>query len=79
MLVVGVQVQPIISILGFVIMLAGAIVGVNSWRRVAGDDNRDGGEDPARPQKPAGPSPAAQDFMAKLEERWRRSQGNDDL
>lgn len=74
-LVAGVQVHPAVSIAGFVLMLAAAIVGISSWQRVAGDGR---GEDPARPPGPAHPKAPAQDFMERLEERWRHRQDGDD-
>ena len=76
-LLVGVQIHPAVSILGFLFMLGGALVGISSWQRVA-DDN----PQPSRPG-PGGPrvSPTAassnQEFMDKLEERWRRRQQGD--
>lgn len=73
-LLVGVQVHPAVSIAGFLLMLGGALVGVSSWQRVAGD-----GAPPSRPG-PGGPrvSPSSnQEFMDKLEERWRRRQQGD--
>ncbi|AQP44074.1 DUF3040 domain-containing protein [Tessaracoccus flavus] len=74
-LLVGVQIHPAISIAGFVLMLVGALVGINSWQRV-GDDS----DQPARPRFTApsgGPAQTSQDFMDKLEERWRRRQQGD--
>ncbi len=73
-LVAGVQIHPAVSIAGFVLMLASAIVGISSWQRVAGDGNGD----PARPHGPAKPKAPAQDFMERLEERWRHRQDGDD-
>lgn len=75
-LLVGVQVHTAVSVLGFLLMLGAALVGINSWRRV-GDD---GGQQPSRrsPQgAPRQPSTSSQDFMDKLEERWRRRQQGD--
>ncbi|GAA4903706.1 spore wall synthesis complex protein [Tessaracoccus lubricantis] len=74
-LIVGVQVHPAVSIAGFLLMLGGALVGISSWRRVA-DDNAQ----PSRPGSGPRTSPGAgssQDFMDKLEERWRRRQNGD--
>ncbi|AQX16705.1 hypothetical protein BCR15_08625 [Tessaracoccus lapidicaptus] len=75
-LLVGVQVHPAVSVLGFLVMLAAALVGINSWRRV-GDDG--GGQPSRRPTQgaPRQPTASSQDFMDKLEERWRRRQQGD--
>lgn len=73
-LIAGVQIHPAVSILGFVLMLVAAIIGVNSWQRVAGDDK---GEAQPAPTDGTGPKPSNQDFMEKLEERWRRRQDGD--
>ena len=75
LLVVGVQIHPAVSIAGFVVMLAATIVGVNSWQRVTGE-----GQPAGRPaDPPPSPKPASQDFMEKLEERWRKRQEGGDL
>lgn len=72
----GVQLHPLVSIAGFAIMLIATVVGIGSWQRVQGDDN------PARPRqaspsggdaKAAGSS-SSQEFMDRLEERWKKRQ-----
>ena len=70
-LLAGVQVHPAISIVGFLIMLGAALLGINSRQRV--------GDDGAQPAKPASPknTPPTSDFMDKLEERWRRREQGD--
>lgn len=75
LLVIGVQIHPAVSIVGFVVMLASAIIGVSSWQRVTGE---------GQPRVPTpGPSdfpkPSSQDFMEKLEERFRKRQDGGDL
>ena len=78
MLVAGVQIHPAVSIVGFVVMLAAAIIGVNSWQRVTGE-----GQPRNQAPRPQGPQDAPkqpnQDFMEKLEERWRKRQEGGDL
>lgn len=71
-LIAGVQIHPVVSIVGFVLMLASAIIGMSSWQVVTGDAQR-------APRPGDGPpKPSSQDFMEKLEERWRRNHdGND--
>lgn len=68
----GVQVHPAMSIAGFLVMLAAALLGINSWQRV-GDD----GGQPANPATPPKSNPPTSDFMNKLEERWRRREQGD--
>ncbi len=72
-LIAGVQVHPAVSVVGFLIMLAAALLGINSWQRV-GDDGQ-----PSKPkQGPPKNDPPTSDFMDRLEERWRkRQQGGD--
>ncbi|MEO7587274.1 MAG: DUF3040 domain-containing protein [Arachnia sp.] len=75
LLIGGVQINPAVSIAGFVVMLAAAIIGVNSWQRVSGE-----GQPAGRPSdQPPSPKPTSQDFMEKLEERWRKRQEGGDL
>lgn len=75
-LVVGIQIHPAVSILGFLLMLGGALVGINSWRRVGHDGDGRTGQGPQQ-GKPRQPTTSSQDFMDKLEERWRRRQEGD--
>ncbi|AQP47429.1 hypothetical protein BW730_07880 [Tessaracoccus aquimaris] len=72
-LIAGVQVHPAVSVVGFLIMLGAALLGINSWQRV-GDDGQ-----PSKPQQgPPKSDPPTSDFMDRLEERWRkRQQGGD--
>ncbi len=79
LLVVGVQIHPAVSIVGFVIMLAATIIGVSSWQRVTGE-SQPRVPTPGPGPGPQGPSkPSNQDFMEKLEERWRKRQDGGDL
>lgn len=75
-LLVGVQVHPAVSIVGFLFMLGGALVGVSSWQRVA-DDNPQPSKPGSRGPRPAPSAASSQEFMDKLEERWRRRQQGD--
>ncbi len=73
-LVLGVQFQPMISIIGFVMMLVSAITGISAWSRV------EGREDSTRASSRSNhPSSSGTDFMNKLEERWRKRQQGGDL
>ncbi len=62
-LVVGMETHPIVSIVGFVVMLAATVVAITSWRKVGG-----GGALTNQPR--TAHSDTA--FIDKLEERWRR-------
>ena len=73
-LILGVQFQPLTSVLGFVMMLIAAITGISAWSRV---ENQ---AEAARPStRSAHPSTSGADFMNKLEERWRKRQQGGDL
>ncbi len=71
-LIVGVRIHPLISIAGFVVMLVAAIIGVSSWSRVEGQSPTTASAKKPTPDK-------GEDFMAKLEERWRKRQQGGDL
>ncbi len=75
LLVVGVSIHPAVSILGFVLMLASAIIGVSSWQRVTGE----GQPRVPTPGPQSPPKPSSQDFMERLEEQWRKRQDGKDL
>lgn len=72
-LVLGVQFQPLISIIGFVMMLVAAITGISAWSRVEGQ------EEPTRSSSKSNHPSSRTDFMNKLEERWRKRQQGGDL
>jgi hypothetical protein len=69
-LVAGMEVHPLVSVLGFLIMLAATVVGVTAWRQPGGvadphqSDRRHGGR-------------SESDILGRLDERWRR--GDDDV
>ncbi len=71
LLLAGIQTYWLVSVLGFVIMVVAAVVGLNAWQRrgrgSAGRKNRPG----------ARVSAADRRIMDRFEERWnRRQQGN---
>ena len=78
--VAGVAVsQPIVGIVGFVIMIAGAFWAWLGSRGTAGTGAEKEGETPSAPPPSAAPKAARgqTDFMSKMEERWRkRREGN---
>ncbi len=75
LLIVGVSIHPVVSVLGFILMLASAIIGVSSWQRVAGE----GQPRVPTPGPQDSPKPSSQDFMERLEEQWRKRQEGKDL
>lgn len=69
-LIIGMTVHWVISVVGFVVMLAATVIAISAWERVSPDE---GGSPAARPPKPA----SGPDVMNKLEDRWRRRQEGD--
>ncbi len=65
-LIAGMQVHPAVSVVGFVIMLAAAVVGVSAWQQhgLSADGQSAGGRS----------GNAERDFMGRMEDRWRRRQ-----
>ncbi|NLT30520.1 MAG: DUF3040 domain-containing protein [Propionibacterium sp.] len=74
-LVGGLQLHPAISIVGFLLMLAGAVVAVSAWRNV--DPSAPAAPDEPRPARSPGGAGADETFMNRMEERWRRRQDPD--
>lgn len=66
-LVGGMEVHPAVSVVGFLIMLAAAVVGVGAWQQSGMS-----GEGAAAGGKAGGNS--ERDFMGRMEDRWRRRQ-----
>lgn len=63
-LIGGMQVHPAISVVGFILMLASAVLGVSAWQQSGGAG------DPGSGGRTGGPS----EFMGRMEERWRHGQ-----
>lgn len=66
--------MTVVTVVGFVLMLAGAYVFVTAWRRggeVASDESAEAEGDQPRPVAPS-QSPGRSSFMDRMEERWRR-------
>lgn len=68
LLITGMQVTPLMSIAGFLLMLVSTVVAVSSWRHLppSGPPKRTGSTQAG----PRGDTP----FMDRMEERWRRRQ-----
>ncbi|HIT75660.1 MAG TPA: DUF3040 domain-containing protein [Candidatus Avipropionibacterium avicola] len=88
LLIGGMMTWPGLSVLGFVVMVACAVIALQSWRPATPDD-QDGSEKPrpGRPETPRNtsrttPSPERESdlgngFMDRMEERWRRRRDED--
>lgn len=71
LLVAGISTYLILSVLGFVVMVAAAVVAIYSWQHVGG--SADSGRGRARAASAQGSRATdSQGFMDKMEERWRR-------
>ena len=71
LLVAGMSTYLILSVIGFVLMVASAVTAIYSWQHVGtgNDPGRTAGR--AKAPSPSGPD-AGLGFMDKMEERWRR-------
>lgn len=69
MLIVGMRVHWLVSVLGFVIMLAATVIAVTAYRRV---EPAKSGPSKVRTGQHTGSGDSS--FMDKMEERWRRRQ-----
>ena len=76
-----VQQTPLVSVIGFVVMLGSAFYALTSYRRVAGGaqlgvvDSAGAPRAPqksAKPGKPGKPAKDGRKLMERLEERWNR-------
>lgn len=74
-LVGGIRINEFISVGGFILMVAAAIVATTSWQHVNDLDPTDRSE--KKPRSPHGGSSEddqVKHFMSKMEERWRKRQ-----
>lgn len=67
MLVAGMRLHWLVSVLGFVVMLAATIIAISAYRRQEQGAAKRGGS-PSKTQS------VDASFMDKMEERWRRRQ-----
>ncbi|MFZ0528952.1 MAG: DUF3040 domain-containing protein [Propionicimonas sp.] len=63
-LIGGMEIHPVVSVIGFVVMLGSAAVAVTAWQQSSVAADGSGG----------GKTHSEKDFMGKMEERWRRHQ-----
>ena len=71
LLIAGISVNPFLSVLGFVIMVAAAVTAIYSWQHVGGSADAGHGQDRAKTSQ-GSRAHDGQGFMDKMEERWRR-------
>ena len=71
LLIAGISVTWMLSVLGFIVMVAAAVTAIYSWQHVgSGPDPRKSTQRPRAPQSSG--SADGQGFMDKMEERWKR-------
>ncbi len=74
LLIVGMQIHPLISVLGFLVMLAALMVALGAGGRRREPSGSSSSAASSRPKAPKvkGPKPTKGDFMQRMEDRWRR-------
>ena len=86
LLIGGMMTWPGLSVLGFVVMVACAVIALQSWRPVSSDDEQPPVRPrPGEPDTPRNTSRTPHDrdsdlgsgFMDRMEERWRRRRDED--
>lgn len=70
LLIIGMSVNPVLSVLGFVVMLAAAVTAIYSWQHV-NDAPSEGGHERSKSHQPM-PGSGSHGFMDRIEERWRK-------
>jgi hypothetical protein len=71
LLITGMSTQLFLSVIGFVVMVAAAVIAIYSWQHVGTNADPGRSADRAKTTQPSGPDDS-QGFMDKMEERWRR-------
>ena len=71
LLVAGISINFLLSVLGFVVMVAAAVTAIYSWQHVGTSADPDLSGDRAKTAQ-GSRSGDSQGFMDKMEERWRR-------
>jgi hypothetical protein len=69
LLIAGISITWVLSVLGFIVMVAAAVTAIYSWQHVG--NSADAGRDRAKTAQ-GSRSVDGQNFMDKMEERWRR-------
>ncbi|MGI8458680.1 MAG: DUF3040 domain-containing protein [Propionibacteriaceae bacterium] len=72
LLIIGMSTNLVISVLGFVVMVAAAVIAMYSWQHVGhGPVDEDPERSKSKTPQASGPAPS-QGFMDRMEERWRK-------
>ena len=71
LLIAGMSINPFLSVLGFVIMVAAAVTAIYAWQHVGTGPDNGRGRDRAKSAQGSRAS-EGQGFMDRMEERWRR-------
>lgn len=69
LLLAGVMTQPLVGVLGFVVMLAALVFGITSWQRLTG--HREGASPPPVTERRRARRRSGS-WRQRLEERWQR-------
>ena len=71
LLIAGISINPFLSVLGFVIMVAAAVTAIYSWQHVGTSADPGIGRDHAKSAQGSRTADGL-GFMDKMEERWRK-------
>jgi hypothetical protein len=71
LLITGMSTHWLFSVLGFVVMVAAAVIAIYSWPYVGTATDPGRSSDRPKAPQPSGPDDS-QGFMDKMEERWKR-------
>ncbi|MDP9398486.1 MAG: DUF3040 domain-containing protein [Actinomycetota bacterium] len=78
LLVTGVVTEPVISVIGFLVMLGAAFFALTSWRQIPGANDLGVGSRTTRRtggRKPRQRSRSRGGLMSRFEDRWNRRRG----
>lgn len=70
LLILGMQIDPLVSVLGFLVMLVSSVAAIGAWH--GGNGARGASRAPRGHRGPRSPRAGKGDFMNRMEDRWRR-------
>ena len=76
LLIIGMQTDPLVSVLGFLVMLTSSVAAIGAWRN-ADQSGSSSGFSLRRHGSRAPSDGSGGDFMNRMEERWRRRREQD--